>query len=394
MKPLLFLLLIAWDITNPDVPKSSKGTISVTEHYTYFAVKHQDSVSIYSYDSHYEWHIYDLPDTQSVFSISGYDTTLLFAHTANDTQIEIIRAERIGIDTAYNITIPERCERIKLYNDGMLHSTSYPVWYLVCMGSSGIYITHSSDYGKSFFPFDTVTTENATSFDFTTSVNNTGDRLHLIYATQNGNLYLLNGAYPSNFNSPPIQVDSMLPDTPNISISARYDTLFIAYERESSQTFPDRDIYFATYYFEGSDEPVRGAVAASTTEETNPLSVITFYGGIHLFYIDRTSPSELVEAIFNPPYDYPSQSAIYTGNISSIQASNWFNNIGFIITTPDSSTILLANYTVGVRESPRSTSNKTSGVFTVDGRRLHYIPLKGMFIISNKDTTKKVIKLK
>ena len=387
---LIIFSIIGWTGLNVNIPPSVNSQVAITGNRTFFAVNSNDSVYVYSYHSNQEKFLYSFKDTTGVISISAFDTTLLLCHVLEDSLLELVRIKDTILDTNYTIHSPAKCTSLKLYNDGMLHPYSFPIWYITCKSDEGIFMTHSTDFANSFYTFDTVTTLQTKSFDFTTSVNASGDRLHFIFVTMDSTLYLLNGGYPSNFNSSPIKIDSMLPDTPHISISSKGDTLFIAYERISSLTFPDRDIYYATYHFEGNDEPTLYSVSATTNEETNPLSVIELNQSadtIHLFFINQTGPSEINEAIFPTPYTTFTKSIIFTGNIQTMHTSNWYSRIALIITLQDSSTVLLTNYTVSVKEPAlniRYHSHKNHGTYSIDGRKLRKIPHRGLIIKDGK----------
>ncbi len=395
MTLLIAFYILSWSHLRINVPPSFASTIAVTDTYTFFTINRNDSLYIYLHRPDQEKYIYSIIDTTGTYSISAFDSILIFAHVAKDTVIEIVKIKDTLVDSVYTIISPERCNSIKMYNDGMVHPFSYPVWYMICRGESGIFLTHSTNFASSFYPFDTVLNIYTRAFDFITSKNSTGDRLHLIFVTYDSVLYLANGAYPGNFDTIFIKIDSMLPDTPHVSISAKEDTLFVSYERISSETHPDRDIYYVAYYHEGNDNhPIVQPIAATFDEETFPISIMEFTphpDTIHLFYLKYTSPIELQEALVISPYSDFNTRTVYAGDIKTIHVSNWYSKIAFIITLNDSSTLLFANYPILVREKrSRKKVNPATGIYTIDGRKLKAQPARGIFI----ENGKKIIKLK
>ena len=382
MYGIFAFIFVGWNSIWLNVPASRNGKIAITSNFLYFAVVHTDSIYIYNYTSG-ENLITQIWDTSGIFSLSADDSILNFVHT-KDTLLEVIKIKAYSVETTYTLLSPEPCKNLKLYNDGMVYPSSEPEWYLICQGENGIYASHYFQaLYETFQGFDTVISENTTNFDFTSSRDN---RTHITYATANGKLFLRNGNLTS-FDTLSILIDSMLPDTPHVTITSKGDTIFIAYERISSQSLPDKDIYSVTYYFEGNDEPVRINVSASLDDEILPQSVMELnqpVDTVHVFYLLTSNPEELNEAIFPSPYNSNVfHETIFTGNIRTFHLSNLFNKIGILITMEDNSTVLLTNYGVGTKERKGSFFSQKGikpGVYSIDGRKLNVVPTKGLFI--------------
>lgn len=315
-------LLLTWN--EIFIGNAQKGNITTLNRgKSYIALYASETIYLHEVFEGADTLFYSITDSSGIFDISSYDTITLLANKVGNNEIRITRFINLSKDTTFVITTPSECNKILIYNDGHIHP-SFPIWYLLCQTDAGIFMSHSIDHGNTFYPPDTILLDTGlVSFDFTTSVNVQGDRLHLVYAKRVNDivyLYLINGSYPATF-APPIEIDSMIPDSGHFSVYAKGDTIFVAYERLSSDVLHDIDLYYAISFYEGSSWNL-GLISATTNDEINPV-IIPSYDTLKVFYIkeNEQNPSSIEECIFMSPY---TESIIFTtigvGNFLSIYA--------------------------------------------------------------------------
>ncbi len=378
----LLLFVLTWQQV-PLHPAKKCAISSQDSAITYAALWDGDTLLLYHIFNEHPTLFYELHDSIGVFSISSYDSILIMARKIAYDSIQIIRFVHLSPDTIYSIHT--KAEKLLLYNDGYIHQYSFPIWYMVLKNDSGLFMTHSSDYGTSFYPLDTVLIDTGIiNFDFTTSLNNTGDRLHIIYEkkiTDENYLYLLNGSYPASFTTP-ILIDSMIPDTGHFSIYATYDTVFVAYERLSSSAVPDPDIFFAVSYHEG-DTWQYNTISADTVPEKYPV-IIPAKDSLKVFFIDD---NYLYESVLTSPYNTSlPKISIYQNNFSMISGdkTSYFPAILSIDNANNGYFVYDDTYST-IRETKKHRAKKwPKGVFSIDGRKIKGTLKRGIYIKNGK----------
>ncbi|GEM_PF-6441832 len=384
-------LLFSW-LQLPIAP-AEKGAISTLDNgISHMVLWSADSTYFYEVFNGSSTMFYAAQDTIGIFDLSSYDTMIIFARRSSPDSIEIIRFVNLTPDTFYTLYAPQNCHKLQLYNDAHLHPT-FPIWYLLCKNDSGIFITHSSNYGSSFYPFDTVLIDSQVdNFDFMTSVNQTGDRVHLVYSKKtsgNNYLYLINGSYPASFTDT-VKIDSMIPDSGNFTIYAIGDTLFIAYERYSF-VGSDIDLYFVVSFYEGDSSTLQpGTISATTLTQKYPL-IIPGKDTLMVFFLDMQgqNSNNIIKSIFPSPYTNPHNTGtIYEGNISIIKGDRTSHFPAILALSFDGYAYFIYDDTYSsVQEAHNFNKFKTkkhTGIYAIDGRRITEKPIRGLYIKNGK----------
>ncbi len=385
---VVFLIYIAWlQIYTGNATKGQISNLDSTAFYT--ALFYHDTVFLHKITPISDSVFYAIYDTCGVFSISAFRSTLLLVTRESDHFLRITKFVNSMVDTTYAISTPFRCDSIILYNDGHLHP-SYPVWYILCSSNSGLYMTHSSNHGTTFCPFDTVLTDTTViSASFITSTSQGRDIIHIIFNKKEGStssLYLLNGNYPNNFGAP-IFIDNSIPYDAHFSVYALADTVFTVYERITTSTFPDKDLYLAVSFYGGSDWNI-GTISTDTRDAMFPV-IIPARETLRIYYVvkDISSTTSYINGRLVPsPYTTClSEFLVFEGSYSKLYSDPTSSFKGMLaISTNDSAYFVYEQCSILKEKSEGQLRKKTPGIFTIDGRRIRGKPDNGIYIKDGK----------